>query len=175
MLCENCYKREAMVKFTQVIGSDKKTVNLCRECAESQGMNTPLADISKVFGKIIVAILSEHLEAMSQVTESQVEQTACDACGLTWNDFEKTGRLGCPHCYEKHIDQLKTLLRRLHGSNKHIGKSAQYPEDNKVSIEKLRKMLQKAVEKEAYEEAAQLRDRIRLIEKRGGTSPSRKT
>ena len=172
MLCEDCHKREALVKFTQVMGSEKKTVNLCKNCAEKKGLNNPLVDISKVFGKIIVTILSEHLAAKTEQIETQGEdQKTCSVCGLTWAEFEKVGRLGCPDCYNTFTDRLNTLLRRLHGNNQHIGRSEVEPEvQNSATIESLQKKLQSAIENEEYESAAELRDRIRALQHNVGTS-----
>ena len=160
-----------MVKFTQVIGSEKKAINLCNDCAQKQGFSNPLVDISKVFGKIIVAILSEHLATKQMRVKGQVaDQHACSECGLTWADFEKTGRLGCPQCYDEHMDNLKTLLRRLHGNNRHIGRSSKKDvKDKKESIDSLEKRLQHAITKEEYEMAAELRDRIRELRRMDGT------
>jgi len=163
MLCEKCYQREAVVKFTQVIGNEKNTLNLCKLCAEQQGLSNPLVDISKVFGKIIIAILGEHLTSQTGESIKEIEDgTVCGRCGLSWSDFKRTGRLGCPQCYDTYIDKLKTLLRRLHGSNKHIGKKIQKEtEQVKESLETLKRKLKRAIENEEYETAAEIRDRIR--------------
>ena len=170
MLCEKCHKREANVKFTQVIGKEKKTLNLCKVCAEKQGLNNPLMDISKVFGKIIVAILSEHhLTSKTSKDKREVgKEIVCNNCGLRWEDFKASGRLGCAQCYDTYMEELKTLLRRLHGNNRHIGKNS--PPDSvekKKSLTLLKKKLKKAVEREEYELAAELRDHIRELEREG--------
>jgi protein arginine kinase activator len=172
MLCEDCHQREVMVKITQVIGSDKKTINLCKDCAEKQGLNHPLFDISKVFGKIIVAILSEYIKSKTSVTITPSDGKTCSKCGLAWTDFKKTGRLGCPQCYEEYEKNLKTILRRIHGNNFHIGKSVNTAERQKETLPKLKKQLEQAIAEEEYENAAQLRDRIREIMHKRGTSSS---
>lgn len=167
MLCEKCHQREAVVKFTQVIGNEKTTLNLCKACAEKQGLGNPLIDISKVFGKIIIAILGEHITAQTDEDVKKMDEgTGCERCGLLWSDFKKTGRLGCPHCYDTYMEQLKVLLRRLHGSNKHIGK--QIKKEKSVtpdSLNTLQKKLKKAIEREEYEVAAEMRDRIRELKR----------
>jgi len=165
LLCENCHKREAKVKLTQVIGSEKKSLNLCFDCAEKQGLNNPMLDISKVFGKIIIALLSEHLAVKYTEAEKDEDvQGACNGCGIVWRDFQKTGRLGCPECYDTYVDELKILLRRLHGNNRHIGaKSRETVNGKKESENSLKNKLRKAIQNEEYELAAQLRDRIREI------------
>ncbi len=167
MLCEKCHQREAVVKFTQVIGNEKTTLNLCKACAEKKGLSNPLVDISKVFGKIIIAILGEPITSQMDGDVKEMEEgTGCERCGLLWSDFKKTGRLGCPHCYETYMEQLKVLIRRLHGSNKHIGKKIKKGKGkNRVSLDTLKKRLKKAIEKEEYELAAEIRDHIREIKR----------
>ena len=163
MLCENCHQREAVVKFTQVVGSEKKTLNLCHGCAEKQQFDNPLIDISKVFGKIIIAILSEHLVSKTlPVSEKEDEKRKCSQCGISWSEFQKTGRLGCPDCYESFLEKMKVLLRRLHGTNRHIGHKLEGTNTKMArSLQSLGKQLNTAIQAEDYEKAAELRDQIR--------------
>ena len=63
--------------------------------------------------------------------------TECSFCGLTFADFRRTGRLGCPHCYETFGDQLPRLLRRIHGGVKHVGKVYLPPDPTASELEKL--------------------------------------
>lgn len=165
MLCEKCHNREAVLKFTQIIGEEKKSLNLCKTCAEEQGLSNPMVDISKVFGKLILAILSEYLSSKpDQLLSKEEDARVCSNCGLSWMDFKTTGRLGCPQCYDTYNEDMKKLLRRLHGSNRHIGKPLRKSvEDKKESMNSLKKKLLKAIEKEEYELAAELRDRIRNL------------
>ena len=166
MLCEKCHQREAVVKFTQVIGNKKTTLNLCKVCAEKEGLTNPMLDISKVFGKLIVAVLSEHLiSELDQHSDEGDKGRVCSGCGLSWADFMKTGRLGCPQCYDTFMEELKVLTRRIHGSNKHIGNRLPVQiGEKKESVISLKRKLQDAIKKEEYELAAELRDRIREIE-----------
>ena len=154
-----------MVKFTQVIGDKKTTLNLCNACVEKQGLDNPLIDISKVFGKIIVALLSEHLTSKFQqtITEEDKKQI-CPICHLSWADFKKFGKLGCPNCYQTFYQQLNILLRRIHGSNKHFGANVQTIQKKTDSIPFLKKKLKEAIQDENYELAAELRDQIRMLE-----------
>lgn len=162
MICENCHQREAVVKFTQVIGNKKKTLNYCQECAEKEGLNNPMMDISKVFGKIIIALLSEHLSSKSQQTITEEDKKLiCEVCHLSWADFKKFGRLGCPNCYETFHVHLNTLLRRIHGSNRHFGKKIKIKQHGNRSMPLLRRKLKKAIADENFELAAVLRDQIR--------------
>ena len=108
----------------------------------------------------------------------------CTSCGLTYDDFRKFGRFGCAHCYLAFKVQLKTLLKKIHGSNVHLGKAplklmpiegvaapavsaaaveAAPPVD---PIELLRQQLHEAIEHEDFERAALLRDKLHELEGR---------
>ena len=38
MLCQNCGKNEANVRYTQIVNGNKKEMVLCQECAEKMGI-----------------------------------------------------------------------------------------------------------------------------------------
>ncbi len=91
----------------------------------------------------------------------------CDCCGSTFEDISKSGKCGCPHCYEKFYNQLLPRIKKIHGSTEHSGKIPKnflntHQSENIVS--KLRDELKLLVEQENYEQAAIVRDRIKLLE-----------
>lgn len=92
----------------------------------------------------------------------------CPQCGLSAAEFNRTGRLGCGECYSTFGADLAIVLRRLHGAGRHVGK---IPALNATQLEArtsllaLRRQLKQAVDREEFEKAAELRDRITLIEK----------
>jgi protein arginine kinase activator len=92
----------------------------------------------------------------------------CAFCGLTMRDFRATGRMGCARCYSTFEPSMRELLRRVHGSPRHIGRPYRAPKDEvleKASVlGELREKLRRAIEQEQFEVAAQLRDRIRVLE-----------
>jgi len=95
----------------------------------------------------------------------------CQACGLTYADFKKMGRLGCGECYDTFRKYLAPLLKRIHGSNQHMGKTplktkaaGTKPGRKKADLQELKNKLQEAIQREAFEEAARLRDLIKEIE-----------
>jgi protein arginine kinase activator len=63
---------------------------------------------------------------------------------------------------------LREFLRRLHGSSKHVGIQYDIPVAHVLekpdSVHDLRDRLRRAVEAEQFELAAELRDRLRVIE-----------
>lgn len=49
-------------------------------------------------------------------------EKTCKTCGKTLSDFYKTGLLGCPDCYVVFFNELKPVLKKLHGVTVHKGK-----------------------------------------------------
>lgn len=162
MLCDHCDKQEAVLHLTQIVNNEMSTFHLCEECAAEQGLepgvhsgNVPLTDFIAQMGK--------------SLPEESVESAgACSYCGLTPEDFKKTGRLGCSHCYVTFEPHLRNLIRRIHGGTQHVGKVYLPPDPTRAEREKrlegLRRKLHKAVEIEDFERAAQIRDQIHVLE-----------
>jgi len=88
----------------------------------------------------------------------------CPGCGFSQADFKKTGRLGCPQCYETFADALGTLIKQMHKGTEHTGKVPQRlvrTLERESHLKELQRNLRKAVASEDFESAATLRDKIR--------------
>ena len=86
---------------------------------------------------------------------------------MTYEDFRKVGRLGCAQCYQTFRRSLGSLLKRIHGSPIHLGKSPSRlvkPAKVKTELAELKKKLSRAIEQEEFEDAAKWRDQIRRLE-----------
>ncbi len=161
MLCDSCKERDAVVHLTRIVDNAVTQLHLCEKCAAAKGVETTLAVPQHPLGDI--------LQAVQQQTSTTAEDAAaCSFCGATARDFRATGRLGCPHCYDAMEKSLRELLRRLHGSSRHVGQRYDAPATHVASksdsVHDLRDRLQRAVDSEQFELAAELRDRIRVIE-----------
>lgn len=161
MLCEDCQERDAELHLTAIIDGEMQTLELCSVCAAERGLSesaagpAPLADF-----------LAELGPGRSGSSEGPSEP--CPYCGVTLAEFRRTGRLGCPQCYAHFEPQLRSLLRRLHGSPQHVGKlymsAGSEAGDRIARLSAMRRRLQRAVETEDFELAAELRDRIHEME-----------
>ena len=92
---------------------------------------------------------------------------SCPTCGATLSEFQESGKLGCPSCYHVFTDELTALFGRIHGSTEHGGKRPGgdgLQTSEAISVEVLKRKLKTAVEGEAFEEAALLRDKIEEAE-----------
>lgn len=174
MLCERCQKRQATVHYTQIINGSKTELNLCEECAREIGQidfgsfNFPIGNFMSPFE---TDMSFESL--LSGLTNNIPEESplSCDVCKTSYEDFRRTGRLGCMHCYEVFRDRLDPLIRKIHGNNVHKGKVPKKAGGNmrlEREIEQLKAKLNDLVKAENYEEAAKVRDEIKEIEKRIG-------
>ena len=165
MVCENCKERDAVVNLTKIVGSAVTHQHLCERCAAEQGVETTVAHQPK-------AALTDFLQAVQQQAPSTPgDQAACHFCGATARDFRQTGRVGCARCYGAFERSLRELLRRLHGSAKHTGHRYTPPATDVIEeaghLGQLRERLQRAIESEQFELAAELRDRLRAIGAQG--------
>ncbi len=165
MLCDICAKNEATVHLTEIINEQITELHLCEECAQTKSMQ-----MEQQFG------LSDLLAGLADF-ETQVEpqqdkvDIECQNCHLTYKDFKKIGRLGCSECYKYFRKYLTSLLKRIHGSSQHIGKApvkigaGPKVKRRQPSVAELKEKLQSAIAAEEFEEAAALRDQIRVLEK----------
>ncbi len=168
MICEGCGKLPAVVRFEQVVNGKKTTMNLCRDCAEKRGVFNVLFQPAFSINNLLSALLGSQVKG-TLAQESPGEQARCPVCGMSYRDFARVGRLGCSRCYETFKDKLEPLLRRIHGSERHAGKApaaAQGFAKFRRELEQLKKDQASAVASEEYENAAVIRDKIKVLEQR---------
>lgn len=190
MLCDNCKKREANVRYSENINGVRKEMNLCEECSRKLGiadkmnfdmnMNFPSLDFSRLFGGIFEDF-SGFSEPDFMPLLNEIKDVKCKTCGLSFDDIVSNGRLGCPDCYETFENRLAPILKRMQSSNRHVGRlgkihenainTEQNSNENKeVSKEqdkltKLENDLKQAIKEERYEDAAKIRDEIKKLSK----------
>lgn len=192
MLCDNCGKKEANVRYWENINGKKRELNLCDECSKKLGIGQ--IDFSMPIG--ISSFLGGFMEDF-QTKEfmpmlNELKTLKCNSCGYTFDDIINTGRLGCKDCYDIFQDRLDPIIKKIQGDNRHVGRIGKIidskidninddkeesmkkdikngensKEDNKElsKIEKLQEELKKAIAEEKYEEAAKIRDEIKKLE-----------
>lgn len=161
MLCDQCRERDAVVHLTQIVENAVTQLHLCETCAAERGVETTIATPKHPLGDFLKAV-------QQQAMIPSVEATRCAACGMTLKEFRAAGRLGCSRCYGAFDASLRELLRRVHGSAQHVGRSYAGPQpapwQRASSVRELRDRLKRAVEQEAFEDAASLRDELRGLE-----------
>jgi protein arginine kinase activator len=166
MLCDICSKNPATVHLTEIVDDQMSELHLCEECARKKS-----SQMESQFG--LSDLLAGLADFEKPAEEKEMASFKCPNCGLTYKDFKKVGRFGCGECYTTFRKFLTPLLKRIHGSGMHCGKcpvkvTTGRPSKKKVDIQELRCRLQKAIEMEAYEEAAKIRDQIKELQEKEG-------
>jgi protein arginine kinase activator len=157
--CQHCPK-EATVHLTEMVHNEKREIHLCQSCADSKELfQPPPLNLSA----ILQTLIGQHLGPQTD----QLARLTCPSCGIKYMEFRAQGRLGCPHDYEVFRMGLEPLLQKIHRSARHQGKAPHrhnHPSGHYAELVELRRQLHTAVEAEAYEEAARLRDLLRQKE-----------
>ncbi|MBD3298707.1 MAG: hypothetical protein GF341_08640 [candidate division Zixibacteria bacterium] len=162
MKCENCGKNDASVHFTQIRNNKKTEMHLCKECAKQKGFHNPLDDVPFP--------LAEFLNSMVKsggTGTDPIARLVCSECGMRFIDFSRVGRFGCGNCYRAFRAPLEDLFRKIHGATRHCGRTNQQVDHTvKGVVEeevRLKDELKRAIEREDFELAAALRDRLKAL------------
>lgn len=158
MKCESCEQNEATVHYTEIENGEKREIHLCEECYRQK--LTPvqkMVDFTEVLQGLLQGTIKESAASASAI---------CPDCGISLAEFRAAGRLGCPRDYHVFADSLKPLLEKIQHDVRHVGKvpthaGAELKQENELI--RLRRNLERAVQREEYEEAARLRDEIRTL------------
>ncbi len=160
MLCEKCGKNVATTHIRSVVNGVSKERHLCAECASNEGIGT--FDNNSLNG-MLASMLGDALSLGSSGGLTQ-----CKCCGSTFSDIAKKGKAGCPECYNTFYDRFLPYIKRVHGSVKHIGKTPPITggttKEQPDTVLSLKQKLSKLISEEKFEQAAEVRDRIRELE-----------
>lgn len=152
MLCDDCKQKPAKHFFKNVVGDQKNILHLCEECARKRNL---LND--KKPSPI------ELLHKISEKISHDDDRVVCSVCCLSLAEFKKIGRFGCSNCLSVFEPYIKALIKEVQESEKHIGKRAKTGGRRAIEIFRLREELRRALEKEDYEDAAQIRDKLKTL------------
>jgi protein arginine kinase activator len=164
MKCQRCDK-PATFHITELTGGKPQELHLCEQHARAYLTES---DAEQAAAPSIAGALAQQL-AVGQTAEelARLDQQACPICGITFFEFRKEGRLGCPHDYVCFAKELEPLIMNIHGETHHVGKRPKHSPpntDRQTDLIRLRREMKDAITGEDYERASQLRDEIRQIE-----------
>ncbi|KIL52310.1 UvrB/UvrC motif-containing protein [Jeotgalibacillus soli] len=172
MVCQECNERPAALHFTKVINGEKTEVHLCEKCAQDKGGLFLSNDASAFsFNNLLAGLLniSPMVQQANQPQQKEHETVQCQHCHMTFHQFLKLGKFGCPNCYVTFGAQIPPILKRLHSGNAlHQGKLPARIGGTihvKRQLDELRLQLKGLIEQEEFEQAAKIRDEIRSLEK----------
>ena len=175
--CVHCTKDKVFHDLKVLPDNTVVEKHACEDCAAEQGF----------------VPMQVGVPAKPTAEKASAKARACPECGLTFAQFKRVGRLGCPACYEAFERQLTGILdRSQEGGTHHVGKIPRrllrertsgtgdggesletLLGDAKHRAERLKALgekLRKAVEQEQYEQAARIRDQIRTASQLTGGS-----
>ena len=192
MLCDNCGKREANVRYTENINGKRTELNLCEECSKKLGIGQMNFSMPIDFPNFLGSILDDFDTTDFIPLLSEMKSLKCNICGHTFDDIVNSGKVGCENCYDVFEDRIDNLIKRIQGSNRHVGRigkiiDKRIEENNNLQkenkniqnekkeikaetkkedkVEKLKNDLKLAIKEERYEDAAKIRDEIKKLEK----------
>jgi protein arginine kinase activator len=159
MLCQQCLKREAQFHSYRIINNELMSLHLCACCVENKKEGEEPNSIDDKLHSILDVLLKKKAH-----DQNSTERLRCESCGTTLDEYEKSGLLGCPRCYE--------LFAETVFAGVHVDLPVSDPEEARSNagtefLQRLEIRLKKAVESEDFEEAAHIRDRINNLEKEG--------
>ncbi len=164
MKCDICKKNDATIHQTIIVNGNKEEMHFCEECAQKGvvGFNKAFS-MEDFFG----AFLGKEVKTI---------EPTCKSCGMTIEQLKKTGRLGCEDCYNELRQYILPVIQNVHGRTTHVGKTPygdfsetieafdkKGPTEVMDEAKTLSVELKQAIEKEDYESAAIIRDRIKVI------------
>jgi len=161
MKCEICGLKDAVIHIRQIQKDLVRELHICEECAQEKGL------IREEESELPIAnLLSGLLEGKDMTGAGDVKEV-CPRCGMKASDFRKQGKLGCAECFSAFQKDVKAIVSQMAARPHHAGRLPRTFEQQSaaaVANDTLREELREAVEREDYEEAARLRDRIREMD-----------
>jgi len=165
MTCALCGKKKAHLKVERTIGGRASHLWLCDRCADSLGIARTRGLLDPTVGDLMGGLFEQE-----NVGEDQKGGDMCPECGHTYREFQRTGTVGCSHCYVA----FRSAIERVVGSPvlapQHRGRYPRRLASFKaffVDREVIRQEMKEAVQAEDFERAASLRDRLAEIDQRG--------
>lgn len=161
MLCDFCHEREAVIYVEQPSGTQRRRVYMCSECAAERGIPTD----SKNIGSSLGILFRELADVSRRMNEK--DSKCCPVCGISLSEIKRTGKVGCPECYEVFKGDIKQLIENNGIKEAFTGKMpARLASFRSVLNDRiiLRHKLESALESEEYEKAAKYRDYLKALE-----------
>jgi protein arginine kinase activator len=172
MECQECHDRPAALHFTKIVNGKKTEFHICEKCAKEKGDFHAGSNSFSIHN-----LLSGLLDYEYPITESsnpaiqQSPSLKCSKCGMTYSQFAKSGKFGCEKCYDTFQSRLDPIFKRIHGGNTtHNGKIPGRIGNGihvRRQISDFKQELKHLIEKEEFEKAAEIRDKIRSLDSKG--------
>ena len=187
MKCQRCGKNEASIHYIEIEDEQKSHLWICEECARAEGISADLDDLDGPDDlddpddpdvgsadpappgpvtdglDVFLGGMLDDVETAA-AAEQPARPADCARCGYSYDQLQESGLLGCPECYDAFRERILPMLRRYHREIGHVGKAPR-AEGPRASLRRemaeLKTAIEAAIAREAFEEAARLRDAIK--------------
>ncbi|QQK74308.1 UvrB/UvrC motif-containing protein [Salicibibacter cibarius] len=171
MQCQECNQRQATLHFTKIVNAEKTEMHLCEVCAKEKGDEFPGSNSYSIHD-LLSGLLNVDPSTGSGAGYSQKVQNEyalqCPKCRMHYKDFINNSRFGCSYCYQAFSAKLDPILKRVHGGNHtHTGKIPKRQGGRlklQREISSLKTKMQEHIDREEFEYAAEVRDKIRELQ-----------
>ena len=186
VLCVECAQKRSVVKsllgkFHLPEAVQQVADDLAEAARESVRMPE---DLPSDLRELLMHFPGFEKDSPDEKESAQEPEVSCPCCGWTRSKFKSAGKVGCEVCFDTFRTDLADLMRNFHRSLLYTGKTPPSPAGNspdshgammlsrteeefylRKDLATLRKSLQEAVSREEYDQAAELRDSIRSMER----------
>jgi protein arginine kinase activator len=162
MLCQNCHKNLATVRYAEVVDGHVQECRLCPTC-----LSTRQEPTSTGFELVAPQTVQSSVSVRRAVKEALRSCQSCPDCGALLHSVAKESLAGCSQCYAVFSEEVGPLLIAGQGSDCHQGKVPHVDglrQRLQVDLRAKRSLLRSVLNAENYEEAAILRDEIQCLE-----------
>ena len=162
MLCDFCRKREAVFFIEQTTKTSQKKIHICMECAVKNGLSPDPERIQKSIRSLFDAV------AKTEAVGTMEAGKLCRVCGTSFAAIKKSGKVGCPECYETFKSELPEVMAKHGITGTYTGsmpsRIATFRSHLTDRID-LEAKLEQSIQNEDYEKAAIYRDYLRALER----------
>lgn len=158
------------MQLTQILNGKVTELILCEDCARKKGLFDPQSlsfaeqFFPEEFKKKVESLVKELAgtpqedeERPHPLTMGSDALTRCPVCDFPLQIYRKTGRFGCPDCYNVFAEELR--MEQVEDETVPVVAD----ESPALTRKKLERQLQVAIEQEDYENAAKLRDMLKEL------------
>ncbi len=172
MICEKCKLKKATVFYTD---NDRTRHSLCAQCAATVKKNGEVVESSPAEDEIIFippSCLTENEFDSSIITgdvnAGKYSSKFCQTCKTSASEIKENGYFGCPDCYASFESDKQfsgIIVKYIHSDGMRMPMKQKIRLERRKLISELRTKIKSAVMSEDFETAAELRDKIRSLEK----------
>lgn len=168
MKCDRCHEKPAVFRITQTVNGQVDELHLCQDCSAKMQAEYAKHSWGKLFQDNVFGGWLGGTGGIPSFGEGheELEESRCQSCGTSYEDFRRTGLFGCPACYRSFNDKLDKMFLRVQGGSRHTGRlntATSLEASVSEHLKQLRENQRQAVANEDYELAARLRDELRQL------------